>query len=177
MGGANHGVRIPLTVLAPLEFRSIGVYVTAASGTCSGTCGAVITIRSNNLTSIVVQTAVLVSGGTPNINASAVGIGFAVSSGSAVSGGVATLPAGSYWLCFDSDSTTLAISNVYTTANVQGVIDGSIGGGVHAVAVISGMPSSTGSGASLSPTVDVSAAGWAPTATLALPMIAFHNYF
>ncbi|MBZ5621451.1 MAG: hypothetical protein LAQ69_22405 [Acidobacteriia bacterium] len=173
---ANHGDRVPLTLLSALEFRSIGVNITAASGTCSGTCGAVITIRSNDLTSILVQTGVLVSGGGVNANINTTGAAaFPVSSGSVVSAGVATLPAGSYWLCFDSDSTTLAISNIYTTSNVQAVIDGSIGG-VHAVALIAGMAGSTGSGSSLAPVADISAATWSQ-GVLALPMIAFHNYF
>ena len=115
--------------------------------------------------------------GFPFVISAAQGVGFPVSSGSAVSGGVATLPAGSYWLCFDSDSTTLAISNIYTSAYVQGVFDGSAGNGVRPVSIIGSIAGSTGSGSSIAPVVNISAATWPSMGSGAPPMIAFHNYF
>ena len=121
------------------------------------------------------MTTVAVSGGTPDINVTGAAQ-FVWGSGSMVSGGVLTLPAGVYWLVTTSDSTTMKLASYGDARSVTIA---------NATTTTSTLPSglkvrysnsaiSTGTGGSLGLAADLSGIAWVNAAT-PFPIVAFVN--
>jgi hypothetical protein len=91
--------------------------VTTASGTCGGTCHANIGLYDAGCTSLLAQSGVMTSGGTPNINAAAT-YSLSTQNGSGTTGNV-TLAPGVYWLAYTSDSTALLLRAVALTSHAM----------------------------------------------------------
>jgi hypothetical protein len=91
--------------------------VTTGSGTCSGTCHANIGLYDAGCASLVAQTGVMTSGGSPNINATGT-YSISVQNGSGTTGNV-TLAPGVYWLAYTSDSTSLLLRAVAFTSHAM----------------------------------------------------------
>ena len=154
---SKQGARFPLTVPAQIQSTYLVLDINAASGTaapCVGsTCGFYACIYKASMTSYVACTATAVSGGASNINATGA-TRFAWSTGSAVSGGVLTLPPGNYYVVTVSDSTALKLQ-VYGDggfANMANV------GGASGYVSYASANLATGNGASLAPIADISTA-------------------
>jgi len=141
---------------------SVKFTVGVASGTCGGTCGSQVAIYVDGaLTSPVCLSIVGTSGASGLLNINAVGIrALTWSSGSGVSGGVCTLASGSYILVMSSDSTVLALANYGSIVGFQQMSD--TAGGTTLFYRFGDATSavSTGTGASLAISADISAVTW-----------------
>lgn len=177
-GGTQTGWRYQIIVPAQMEFRAIHAQITTGSGTgCTGgTCGFQFAVYNTAMTSRVAYTTVATSGGTPNINATG-GARFVFGGGSAVSAGVLTLPAGSYWLVASSDSTVLAMSYYGTnTAMIVAAATTTTGTLGSTLISYSSTTIATGNGGSFALNADISGATWTVSgATTPIPVVAFAN--
>ncbi len=165
---ANRGARYQFIVPFKLEFRYIKFYVHVASGTsCTGgTCGMGLAVYSYDMATKLAGTDVATSGGTPDLNTTGAKR-VAVSSGTEVTGGVAVLTPGVYWLVSTSDSTTLSVAAFGENRLSLTVNAGSDGFYGYATTSLS-----SGNGPSLTFTSDLSGASWTPYANAQSVMFA-----
>ena len=169
---ANRGWRYQFLVDAQIESRSLNAYIDTAA---SGASGLQFAVYDYGMSTRLAMTTVAVSGGTPDINVTGAAQ-FVWGSGSMVSGGVLTLPAGVYWLVTTSDSTTMKLASYGDARSVTIA---------NATTTTSTLPSglkvrysnsaiSTGTGGSLGLTADLSGIAWVNAAT-PFPIVAFVN--
>jgi len=114
-GSANDTAFMAFVADRTVDIRAVGIYIGTGSGTCGGTCGMKIGIYDAAGTSILAQSAVITSGGSPDLNSTGAKT---ISLSSTASLTKNTL----YWLAITTDSTALQLY-VYSGASANGVGD------------------------------------------------------
>jgi len=165
-------VTVSNPVTAKYGFAAFRV-ATAASLNCSGgsgPCGFVFSIWSNDLATNYCQTETAYGGNSvsyKNLNTTG-GKWLGFVSGANVSGGVCTLPAGSYNFVWGSDSTGMTLTGLASSTSLTDVLDAAgHGAGAYQYIGVSASSVLTGDGSTLAPPASLSGAvtGYINTAT------------
>ena len=150
--GANFGSVMSFYAPGPIKLSEIDVQVAVASGTActGGTCGLIFGIATPPTTAagtftMLCVTSVATSGGSPDINTPGI-IRVNMSSGSDVTAGTCSLPAGFYDLLIATDSIALKLTN-FSNGGTSGA--GNINQKYPWTFAASGAAISTGNGGAL----------------------------